>query len=93
MRHGKILVTETYSFYTDLKSRRNRRFRGNYMANERLGVPLSPEGSEAVPREKQENDKEPGFGWVLTDASRRAIESVEDNLRTAEQRTGSVILR
>lgn len=61
------------------------------MSKKRLGVPLSPEGLDPVSR--QENEKEPGFGWVLTDASRRAIEAVEENLRSAEQRTGSVILR
>jgi hypothetical protein len=61
------------------------------MAIERLGVPLSPEGIGPVT--KQEDDKEPGFGWVLSDASKRAIESIEENLRSAEQRTGSVVLR
>lgn len=61
------------------------------MENERLGVPLSPEGPGPVSRDEKE--QEPGLGWVLTDASRRAIESVEENLRAAEQRTGTVILR
>lgn len=61
------------------------------MADERLGVPLKPEGMGPV-TEKQD-DREPGLGWVLSDSAKRKIESVEENLRTAEQRTGSVILR
>jgi hypothetical protein len=61
------------------------------MATERLGVPLSPEGM--LPLTKQEDEKEPGFGWVLSDPARRAIDAIEENLRAAEQRTGSVILR
>ena len=61
------------------------------MATERLGVPLTPEGMPPVA--PQDHDREPGLGWVLSDASKRAIEAVEDNLRSAEQRTGSVVLR
>ena len=61
------------------------------MSKERLGSPLPHEGLEPVPHEA--GSKEPGFGWVLGDASKRAIEAVEENLRSAEQRTGSVILR
>lgn len=61
------------------------------MATERLGVPLSPEGM--APVKKEEQNKEPGFGWVLSDSAKRNIEEIEANLRSAEQRTGSVVLR
>lgn len=61
------------------------------MTVERLGVPLKPEGMGPVTNEQ--DDKEPGFGWVLSDAAKRKIESVEENLRAAEQRIGSVVLR
>lgn len=61
------------------------------MATERLGVPLSPEGPGPV--QKEEHEKEPGFGWVLSDPAKRAIDSIEENLRSAEQRTGSIVLR
>ena len=61
------------------------------MATERLGVPLSPEGPDPITR--QDDDNEPGLGWELSASARRAIESIEENLRSAEQRTGSVVLR
>jgi hypothetical protein len=61
------------------------------MTVERLGVPLKPEGLGAVT--KKGGDKAPGVGWVLSDEAKRKIESVEENLRTAEQRAGSLILR
>jgi hypothetical protein len=61
------------------------------MATERLGIPLSPEGPDAILRD--EHEKEPGFGWVLSDPAKRAIDAIEENLRSAEQRTGSIVLR
>lgn len=76
---------------TVVRTWENSRHGGICMSKERLGSPLSHEGLEPVSHEG--GDREPGFGWVLNDASRRAIEAVEENLRSAEQRTGSVILR
>lgn len=61
------------------------------MATERLGLLLLPEGMDPVKREEQDN--EPGFGWVLSDNAKRDIEEIESNLRSAELRTGALILR
>ena len=55
-----------------------------------LGNPLSPQSPQPI---KEEDKKAPGFGWRLSDGARRDIEEIEANARSAEQRSGSLILR
>lgn len=60
------------------------------MTAKQLGVPLSPQSPEPI---QKRDDKTPGYGWRLSDEARRDIEEIEANARSAEQRSGSVILR
>jgi hypothetical protein len=55
-----------------------------------LGTPITPSGPDPIPNE---SIKDPGFGEKLSDDARKDIKRIEANVRSAEQRTGSFIVR
>ena len=66
--------------------------KGIRMAPKQLGKPIALSGPEPV-RPKKKDAKQSRFGWKLSDAARMDIEKIEANVRSAEQRSGSLILR
>lgn len=60
------------------------------MAPTKLGKLIKPSGPEPIPAD---SIKDQGFGERLSESARKDIQKIEANVRSAEQRSGSLILR
>jgi hypothetical protein len=60
------------------------------MSLESLGKPLS---LRTPPPVTPKGPNPPGFGWQLSEATRRDLEAIEANVRQAENSAGSFIVR
>jgi hypothetical protein len=60
------------------------------MATKRIGEPVP-----SIPVEEivADHDDMPGLGWKVSEETQREIEEIEENIRLAEQRIGSLVIR
>ncbi|MCP3414235.1 hypothetical protein NLM16_08995 [Bradyrhizobium brasilense] len=57
---------------------------------DQFGTPVKIPGPDPIPADKLPS---PRLGETLTDAARRDVEQIQENLRHAERRIGSFLLR
>ena len=64
---------------------------GKHMASKPFGQPLRRPVPVAEVTSTDGEEKKPGLGWQISAETRREIEEIEANSRTAEQQSGSVV--
>jgi hypothetical protein len=60
------------------------------MPLESLGKPIVLAHAEPV---QPRGGREPGFGWQISEQTRKDLEAIDANVRKAEQSAGSFIVR